>query len=354
MIKLQFIAQRALHRIKTLRFKYSLKALFALTTVVSVVLAVRVFREQQYQHRLAAAKVLIDGARGINVEILGRDPRSRRFLGWDKEDLRRDEAVYYLLAPPPPLTDCEIAAIMCFPTLRILDLSAYTGLADAKNDHVDLFLAQISKLPLVEELNLRGRRVSDDGVRQLCRLRRLRVLNLSETTINGSGFEGFTALQSLEDLDLHDTNVDDNAMRHLAGVRSLRVLDLSNTNVTGAALQYLPSLTSLESLRLHGNEVPDASLSWLARLPKLKSFTVGPTGITDEGVKAIAELKSLEFAGICGKITDAGLLYLADMKSLRAVNIFGCRLISADGVAQLRAAKPGIVIAGEGNVGRNR
>ncbi|MCS6865845.1 MAG: hypothetical protein RMJ56_03350 [Gemmataceae bacterium] len=91
----------------------------------------------------------------------------------------------------------------------------------------------------VVEINLEGRRISDDDLKVLKPLRHLRKLDLEETPITDAGLKHLGELTSLEYLDLEETRVTDAGMEHLTGLKNLKVINLDDTRVTRRGEQIL-------------------------------------------------------------------------------------------------------------------
>ncbi|PWT84691.1 MAG: hypothetical protein C5B58_04330 [Acidobacteria bacterium] len=79
--------------------------------------------------------------------------------------------------------------------------------------------------------------------------------------------------------DFSRTAVSDRSAAAIAGMKRLRVLQLMDTSFTDATLLRLDSLNQLESLNVYGTPVTAAVLPTIAKLPKLLHFYVGQTGI---------------------------------------------------------------------------
>jgi hypothetical protein len=91
----------------------------------------------------------------------------------------------------------------------------------------------------VVEVNLEGRRISDDDLKVLKPLRHLRKLDLEETPITDEGLKHLSHLTSLEHLDLEETRVTDAGMVHLKGLKSLKTINLDDTRVSKRGEQVL-------------------------------------------------------------------------------------------------------------------
>ena len=88
----------------------------------------------------------------------------------------------------------------------------------------DATLLAIVKLQRLEELNLGGTRVTDEGLRLLPRLPKLERLYLWRTTITNDGMRSVVAVPALKHLNLWDTAIGDEGLKHLEDSKSLRRL----------------------------------------------------------------------------------------------------------------------------------
>ena len=153
-------------------------------------------------------------------------------------------------------------------------------------------LAALVSLPLVD-LDLSGADVGDDAP-----------------------LEKFTQLRTLR---LRDTRITDlTVARKLGGLRLLENLDLARTRISNAAMEGLARLTSLHVLDLAYADLDDAGLEKLKGLQQLETLNLDSTHVTDAGV---------------------GLL--AEFQKLRQLDLYHS-LLTAQGLAKLRAAAPGL------------
>ena len=186
--------------------------------------------------------------------------------------------------------------------LKVLQVGNASGVNDDG-------LAQMGKLPEVEELCLEHVNVSDKGLAFLSSMPRLRSLSLQYVSISDDALAALgkvTALESLNlgslkhvgdktvvalerlprlrELTLAQTGVSDGGLQHLN--RAIESLNLFETRVTDAGMKSLEPLTKLKHLDVTGTRVSDKGLAYLARLPELESLYVGRTAVTEAGVTA--------------------------------------------------------------------
>jgi hypothetical protein len=140
-----------------------------------------------------------------------------------------------------------------------------------------------------------------------------------------------------------DAWVDDEQLAHVAAQRRLRVLDLSGSSVTDAGIGHLLGLGELEDLRLQGTRVTDDGVARLASLAALTRLSLAETSVTDAGVAALAAAPSLATVDLRRtRVSSEGIVCLLEAPSLRSVvvpwHVRG-RLRR-----RLRARRPGVTL----------
>lgn len=88
-------------------------------------------------------------------------------------------------------------------------------------------------------------------------------------------------------LDLSKTSVTDAGLGEVGKLKRLVRLDLNQTKVTDAGLAALKGLENLTYLNLYGTEVTDAGLDALKGMKSLKSLYLWQSKATDQGVKKL-------------------------------------------------------------------
>lgn len=136
----------------------------------------------------------------------------------------------------------------------------------------------------------------------LAGMRKLRRLWAGDTFV--VDLAPLAKLTALEDLDLHGTGVRDEGIVHLAGLKGLRRLDLQGTAITDAAVETLENLPNLESLNLYRTKLSNAGLARLSKLKKLREIDVRYTRVTAsgyDGLRAALPGARVQFAGGGGR-----------------------------------------------------
>jgi hypothetical protein len=92
--------------------------------------------------------------------------------------------------------------------------------------------------------------VTDDGLKHLAQLTKLRQFSLDGSNINGSGFRYLSQLKSLKVLGMMRTDLNDEGAKNLSLFSNLESLSLTDTQITDEGLKSLESSTSLKSVFL--------------------------------------------------------------------------------------------------------
>jgi hypothetical protein len=114
-------------------------------------------------------------------------------------------------------------------------------------------------------------RVSDEGLRHLSKLQRLKLLDISNNQVSDKGLEHLSELKELATLDLRANGVTDEGMKTLQKLENLRKLSVAYTKVTDAGLKQLKGLKKLQRLDLRETRVTAAGQREIKEaLPKLE------------------------------------------------------------------------------------
>ena len=201
-------------------------------------------------------------------------------------------------------------------------------------------LRELVALPMLNELDLQGSNVTDDGAAPLAKLATLRKLNVVNTRMTGAGLRHLVPLslyelhcnpqkdadlglmyvgklKSLETLDLCYSSVDDAALLRLRGLENLKELDLLGAPLDGRAFRDLPSLKTLRSLNLEDTRLSDHGLGDLPMSDTLEKLFLDGTKITDASIPALKRFPNISVLGLSEtSVSGEGLKHLVDLHKL--------------------------------------
>lgn len=185
------------------------------------------------------------------------------------------------------------------------------------------------------------------AVNALCKLQKLKNLDLSGTRVNDTTVAGLVSLP-LRRLNLSKTKITDASIPALLNIKTLESLTVAQTEVTGAAFKgynkanlkqlnvsatpfgidgfaAIRGMKSLEELNVYdAGLVQHTKVNVFRTFPKLKTLNAGANSITDEGLKVFFKGHgSLEELNLDGNkwITESGLESLVAVKSLRRLTV---------------------------------
>lgn len=188
----------------------------------------------------------------------------------------------------------------------------------AEGQMTDEVLASVARVEHLTALDLSGSRaLTDEGARQLVRLRGLRHLDLSGTAITDRALEILCELPALETLGLAMTHISDEGLASLTQCRELREVNLSWTHTGDGALRALAGMPKLHTLST-GNNITDAGMRLLHDLPVFKVWQGGETrmALLDAGARP-------NHLSLRGRFTDRGLQELQGLDGLFGLSLDG-------------------------------
>lgn len=181
-----------------------------------------------------------------------------------------------VLGAPRRISDEGLRLVTKLTRLVALDLSG-TRVTDQGLSHLET-------LRRLDWLSLAGTSVSNDGLRFLEPLTELGFLDLTRTNINDDGMAHLTSLQKLDVLCLPE-EVTDAGMQEIGKLKRLRTLYASHTRITDAGLQALVvGKVPLRTLSLYHTNVTDEGISYLTRIRTLEDVNLGETRVTHDGI----------------------------------------------------------------------
>ena len=217
--------------------------------------------------------------------------------------------------------------------LRTLDLSS----AKIGNNPADWSgLAVLGKLRQLDGLRLSG--VRDDALDALPQMESLRRLDLTCSTITGSGFAELARFANLRELALDRFTVTDEGLALLRHVPQLQVLHLDTTPFRGEGFSWMYPGTD-------GRTAADVAftndgLRHLKHLPNLRVLLLNEVAVTNAGLAHLQHVESLEVLSMqkC-RITDAGLVHLRGLMNLKNLSFDGST-VTIEAAAELHKLIP--------------
>ncbi len=151
------------------------------------------------------------------------------------------------------MRDCRI-----WPRSRTWKLSMLIHRKSQERD-----MRRIGEMKKLRWLCVHGQ-ITDEDVRYFARFLNLEAIEITNSQINGTGFQHLIGLKKLGFLNLGGSRITDEAMRHLAQMPALEQINLESTDVTPAGVEKLAGSSSLRRISLGTALAPD-----LARLQSL-------------------------------------------------------------------------------------
>lgn len=202
-------------------------------------------------------------------------------------------------------------------------------------------LAHLAALPRLRQLMIRSESLTDGGLDALAGCKSLRRLTLYCPKLTAAGYAPLAKLTSLEELELCDLPLSDGVLAQLAGLRGLRKLNLDRTTgLTDAGLAHLGNLTSLEEIGFSQvRNLTDAGLVHLRRLTKMKRLTLNMFELTGAGLGPLDGMKELELLTLPPNYTDEDMAVVAKLTALKDLGGGSTRRLTNAGLAQLKTLK---------------
>jgi len=138
-------------------------------------------------------------------------------------------------------------------------------------------------------VRLEGAAVTDSSLPRLEQLPYLRGLEIRSTSVTDVSF--VAQLHELVALKLSHSPITDEGLRALPGLQKLRSLDVSGTRITDEGLAYVGKIENLEVLKANGTAITNAGLRHLQNLKKPHVFEAAGTGVTDEAINEVVQRK---------------------------------------------------------------
>lgn len=199
--------------------------------------------------------------------------------------------------------------------MRWMDALAPDSLASldlAKTQVTDASILPMRRLTGIERLLLSNTEITDEGLRSVGHIERLRSLTVSKTNIKGPGLLHLRARIRLRKLDLGFNEINEDYIHLLMKVERLEQLLMVNCNLSDRGIKILATLPSIRKLVLNqNNRITDACM------PALIASRVGRLELIDTGVSAGGIMSLTTKKNLTSLKVRKGLLTPAQLAAFR-------------------------------------
>lgn len=116
----------------------------------------------------------------------------------------------------------------------------------------------------------------------------------------------------VEHVDMRDTKVTDNFLEHMKELPNLRGVCFNNTQVSSQALEHLLPLSNQEIRAANCSKINDKACDLLASQPRWTYLDLSGTTITDQGIEKLVACSQLEFLDVSGcKVNESTVKMLS-------------------------------------------
>jgi Leucine-rich repeat (LRR) protein len=219
----------------------------------------------------------------------------------------------------------------------------YLGVGSGGSDRG---LREICRLDKLRSLSIGGEGFTDAGVAHLVKLTELTDLSIGGKGITDEGLAAIGKLHKLERLGLSGSFTDE-GLAKLASLTELRSLGIQRAPIDGTAFAKLTGLTRLEQLSLSECRVNEAGLTCILQMPRLRNLMVSSSTITGHDLGGVKWPPGAGFHQIIldsSELDDEGLMALGKITCSHLV-ISGSK-VTAEGVKRFRKANPAVTVIG--------
>ena len=202
-------------------------------------------------------------------------------------------------------------------------LSQLTTLEIGSDRVTDAGLANLGRLKRLFNLRLRCKQMSDPGMMALKDIKHLGSLYVDSDRITGAGFAALAGHGGMNALFVRGGGVADEGMKHLRGIDFIGELTLPSDKITDAGLAELEGM-AIGKLDIGGSRIADAGLEHLQHVYGLHSLNLLRNAIKGPGLKCLKALPTHQGPREVPKlstlylsnVTDAGLKVISEIPSI--------------------------------------
>jgi hypothetical protein len=166
------------------------------------------------------------------------------------------------------------------------------------------YLADLRNLEMLTLFNVKGCTLASLGALRLDKLKHIHITDIQQN-YKGMDISGMPAMEDIiistggrrEGDNVVRDPFTDNDLKSLANLKRLRRVQVPHTGITDQGLAYMAGLENAEFINLGGDGITDEGLAILARLPKLNRLIVDGH-ITDAGLRHLEAMPALSWLEI--------------------------------------------------------
>lgn len=222
----------------------------------------------------------------------------------------------------------------CGASVKKLELTRYWNKATSEQ-----LQSVIDLCPNLQELDLEGCAINDEGMKSIGKLHALNSLNLSFCNkFTNIGLQSLIKLDKLEFLNLNNCNmISDLELEVIGKLHQLKHLNLMNCDlIKDKGLEFLEKLDKLQTLLFsNSTKITDKGLISIGKMINLQRLILSYClKITDVGLKSIEFLEELKVLDLTNskKISDSGLTSIVKLKNLEELSLRYCRNVSNNAI----------------------
>ncbi len=181
-------------------------------------------------------------------------------------------------------------------------------------------------------LDLRGTRITNDGVQTILKINGLQTLLLERCpAIDSRGYRELSKLKTLKILSLRDSTVSDQDMEYISKLSDLVLLYVSRSpNIGDLAIDQILKLKKLVSVRVGGTNVTPAGIEKLKQHDRLIFLGLDNLNLSDERMPKSFNQNITMLDLSQNPFTIKGLAGALNLPNLWYLNICACKNVDGD------------------------
>ncbi len=196
--------------------------------------------------------------------------------------------------------------------------------------------------------------ISDEDLKQLKGLTRLRQLKLDYAQLDGSGL-AYIADLPLTQFDNNFGRLKDDNLKYFTQMKKLENLNIGSPNITDQGIKQLLSLRKLVGLGISSDKITDKSVSTITQFANLWKLSLWAPKMTDAVVPSLYKMKDLETLYLINmKVKPDIGVKVSKIKHLETLGLLGLPAISDQSMKAIAKLKLDWLDLGDTKLGDNQ